>query len=89
MHRSEEIRLKLSSLAAAAKEQGVLSHVAHTSTGQTTASIDIDVDRNVLTKQGNYMGIASPLASAVDAFANAASGAAQAGGSLTAQVESM
>ncbi|AQP49537.1 hypothetical protein BW733_00470 [Tessaracoccus flavescens] len=37
MHRSEEIRLKLSSLAAAAKEQGVLCHVAHTSTGQTTA----------------------------------------------------
>jgi len=57
--------------------------------GQTTASIDIDVDRNVLTKQGNYMGIASPLASAVNAFAGVAGNAAQAGGSLTAQVESL
>ena len=57
--------------------------------GQTTASIDIDVDRNALTRQGNYMGIASPLASAVNAFANTAGNAAQAGGSLTAQVESL
>lgn len=57
--------------------------------GQTTASIDIDVDRNVLTKQGNYMGIAPSLAQAVNAFANTAGNAAQAGGSLTAQVESL
>ena len=57
--------------------------------GQTTASIDIDVDRNALTRQGNYMGIASPLASAVNAFANTAGNAAQAGSSLTAKVESL
>lgn len=57
--------------------------------GQTTASIDIDVDRNVLTKQGNYMGIAPSSAQAVNAFANTAGNAAQAGGSLTAQVESL
>lgn len=53
------------------------------------ASTDIDVDRNTLTKQGNYMGIAGPLASAVSAFAGVAGNAAQAGGSLTAQVESV
>ncbi len=53
------------------------------------ASTDIDVDRNTLTKQGNYMGIAGPLASAVSAFAGVAGNASQAGGSLTAQVESV
>ena len=57
--------------------------------GQTTAEIDLGVDRNTVNKQGNYMGIASPLASAVNAFANTAGNAAQAGGSLTAQVESL
>lgn len=57
--------------------------------GQTTAEIDLGVDRNVIAKQGNYMGIAGPLSSAVNAFANTAGNAAQAGGSLTAQVESL
>lgn len=56
---------------------------------QTKAGIDVDVDRNTLTKQGNYMGIAPALASAVNAFASTASGANQAGGSLTAQIESL
>ena len=57
--------------------------------GQTTADVDLGVDRNTLVKQGNYMGIAGPLASAVNAFAQTAGNAAQAGGSLTAQVESL
>lgn len=57
--------------------------------GQTTADIDISVDRNTVAKQGNYMGIAGPLSAAVSAFANTAGNAAQAGGSLTAQVESL
>lgn len=57
--------------------------------GQTTAEIDLGVDRNTVNKQGNYMGIAGPLSNAVTAFANTAGNAAQAGGSLTAQVESL
>ena len=57
--------------------------------GQTTAEIDISVDRNTVNKQGNYMGIAGPLSNAVTAFANTAGNAAQAGGSLTAQVETL
>lgn len=56
---------------------------------QTEAEVDISVDRNTLTKQGNYMGIAPSLASATNAFANTAANAAQAGGSLTAQIESL
>lgn len=56
---------------------------------QLKAGIDIDVDRNAIAKQGNFMGIAGPLASAVNAFAGVAGDAAQAGGSLTAQVETI
>ncbi len=56
---------------------------------QTKAEVDLGVDRNVLTKQNNYMGIAPSLAQSVSAFANTASGANQAGGSLTAQIESL
>lgn len=56
---------------------------------QTKAGTDIDVDRNTLTKQSNYMGVAGPLATAVNAFATTAGNAAQAGGSLTAQVEAL
>lgn len=56
---------------------------------QAGAEVDLGVDRNALTKQANYMGIAPSLATATSAFANTAANAAQAGGSLTAQVESL
>jgi hypothetical protein len=56
---------------------------------QSESEVDLGVDRNTLTKQSNYMGIAGPLSSAVSAFAQTAGNAAQAGGSLTAQVESL
>jgi hypothetical protein len=56
---------------------------------QLAAAIDIDVDRNALVKQNNFMGIAGPLSSSVSAFANIAGNASQAGGSLTAQIESV
>ena len=56
---------------------------------QSEASTDIDVDRNALTKQGNYSSTASALGSAVSAFAGTASAASQAGGSLTAQIENI
>ncbi len=56
---------------------------------QTKAEVDVSVDRNTLTKQGNYMGIAPSLASATNAFANTAANAAQAGGSLTTQIENL
>lgn len=56
---------------------------------QTEAGIDIDVDRNQLTKQGNFAPTASALGSAVNAFADVAASASQAGGSLTAQIESL
>lgn len=56
---------------------------------QLAAGIDIDVDRNALAKQNNYMGIAGALASSVNAFANTAGNASQAGGTLSAQLESL
>lgn len=56
---------------------------------QLKAGIDIDVDRNALAKQHNYMSIAGPLSSAVNAFAGTAGQAAQAGGSLSAEVKSL
>lgn len=56
---------------------------------ETDASIDIDVDRNRLTKQGNFAPTASALGTAVSAFANTAAQASQAGGSLTAQIEAL
>ena len=56
---------------------------------QLAAGIDIDVDRNALAKQNNYMGIAGALASSVNAFANTAGNASQAGGTLSAQVENI
>lgn len=56
---------------------------------ETDAGIDIDVDRNTLTKQGNFAPTASALGTAVSAFANTAANAAQAGSSLTAQIEAV
>lgn len=57
--------------------------------GQIGANIDLDVDRITVAKQGNYMGIAGPLASSVSAFAQISGNAYQAGGTLAAQVESI
>lgn len=54
---------------------------------QTKAGVDIDVDRNRLDKQRNFGSTASALGTAVSAFANTSSNAAQAGSSLTAQIE--
>lgn len=56
---------------------------------KAAAEVDLDVDRLAVAKQGNYMGVAGPLASAVNAFANTAGNASQAGGSITAQVEAL
>lgn len=55
---------------------------------QTGAGIDIDVDRNALTRQGNFSSTAGALGSAVSSFASLAGNANVAGGSLTAQIES-
>lgn len=55
---------------------------------QTDASVDIDVDRNTLTKQGNYMGTSGALGSAVNAFADLSGKAALAGSTLSATIES-
>lgn len=56
---------------------------------QTEAGIDIDVDRNRVSKQGNYGATASALGQAVSSFANIAAQANVAGGSLTAEIESI
>lgn len=56
---------------------------------ETDAGIDIDVDRNRISRQGNYAPTASALGTAVSAFANTAANAAQAGSSLTAQIEAI
>lgn len=57
--------------------------------GTAEAGIDIDVDRNRIGRQGNYGSTAAALGTAVSAFANTAGNAAQAGGSLTAQIENV
>jgi hypothetical protein len=51
------------------------------------AETDINVDRNELTRQGNFGPVASALGTATAAMADTAAAASQAGGSLTAQVE--
>lgn len=56
---------------------------------QTEAGIDIDVDRNRLQHEGHFGSTASALGQAVNAFANVAAQANVAGGSLTAQIESI
>jgi hypothetical protein len=56
---------------------------------QLDAGVDIDVDRNRLTHEGHFGSVASALGGAVGAFAQVAGNAAQAGGSLTAQIEAV
>ena len=56
---------------------------------QTEAGIDIDVDRNRLTHESHFGSTASALGQAVNAFANIAAQANVAGGSLTAEIESI
>lgn len=56
---------------------------------QTEAGIDIDVDRNRISKQGNFGSTAGALGQAVSAFANTAAQANQAGGSLTAEITNL
>lgn len=56
---------------------------------QTDASIDIDVDRNRLAHEGHFGSTASALGQAVSSFANIAAQANVAGGSLTAEVETL
>lgn len=56
---------------------------------QADAGVDIDVDRNRLTQQSHFGPTASALGQAVTAFANVASQSAVAGGSLTAEIESL
>lgn len=55
----------------------------------TKAETDINVDRNELTKQGNYSPTASALGAAVSAFANVAAAASQAAGTLVTQIENV
>lgn len=54
---------------------------------QLEADVDLGVDRNALTRQGNFSSTASALGQAVSSFANIAAQANVAGGSLTAQIE--
>lgn len=56
---------------------------------QAEAGVDIDVDRNRLQHEGHFGSTASALGQATSAFANIAAQAAQSGGSLTAQIESL
>lgn len=56
---------------------------------QSDAGVDIDVDRNRLAHESHFGPTASALAQAVSSFANVAAQASQAGGSLTAQIESL
>ena len=56
---------------------------------QLKAGVDVDVDRNALTRQNNSAAATGALGSAVNAFADVAASAAQAGGSLTAEIEAI
>ncbi|WP_322979111.1 hypothetical protein [Pseudomonas sp. C11] len=56
---------------------------------QLKAGVDIDVDRSRISQQQLYTSVAGALASAVNAFADTAGSASQAGGSLTAQIENV
>ena len=56
---------------------------------QTDAGIDVDVDRNRLTHESHFGSTASALGTAVSAFANIAAQANVAGGSLTAEIETL
>ncbi|WP_447593520.1 hypothetical protein [Aquipseudomonas campi] len=56
---------------------------------QLKAGVDLDVDKGRISQQQLHAGMASALGSAVRSFADAAGSASQAGGSLTAQIESV
>lgn len=56
---------------------------------QIKAGVDLDVDKGRIAQQQLSTSVASALGSAVNAFADTAGSASQAGGSLTAQVESI
>lgn len=56
---------------------------------EADAGIDIDVDRNRVSKQGNFGSTASALGTVVSSAANVAAQASQAGGTLSAQIESL
>ena len=56
---------------------------------QLKAGVDLDVDKSKIAQQQLSTSVASALGSAVNAFADTAGSASQAGGSLTAQVESI
>lgn len=56
---------------------------------QADAGVDIDVDRNRLQHESHFGATASALGQATSSFANIAAQGAQAGGSLTAQIESL
>lgn len=56
---------------------------------QLEADVDLGVDRNALTRQGNFSATANALGQAVSSFARVAGDAAQAGGTLSAQVETL
>jgi hypothetical protein len=53
------------------------------------AGVDIDVDRNRLSHEGHFGATASALGQAVSSFANVAAQASVAGGSLTAEIETI
>lgn len=56
---------------------------------QADAGVDVDVDRNRLTHESHFGSTASALGQAVNAFAQVAAQANAAGGSLTAEIESI
>ena len=56
---------------------------------QLKAGVDLDVDKSRISQQQLYTSVAGALASAVNAFADTAGSASQAGGSLTAQIEAI
>lgn len=56
---------------------------------QIDAGVDVDVDRNALSRQSNFSSTAAALGQAVGAFADVASGASQAASTFDAKIESL
>jgi hypothetical protein len=56
---------------------------------QLDSEVDIAVDRNRISQQSNFSATASALGQAVSAFAGVSANAAQAGGSLVAEISSI
>lgn len=56
---------------------------------QLESGVDIDVDRNALTRQSTFGAVAGALGQAVSAFAGVAEAANGAGGTLSAEIESL